>query len=141
MKKLRFGVGLKNIIYNETVDHALLNVRKSNMLMKVMMLTGIREMGMHEIPAPVIVNDTDVLIKMKTIGVCGSDVHYYNSGRIGSQVVKYPFPVGHEGAGQVIGIGPGVTHVKTGIELPLSLPCHVLNVISVLPEDTILVAN
>jgi L-iditol 2-dehydrogenase len=79
-----------------------------------MMLTGIRQMEMMEIPTPEIVNPTDVLIKMKTVGVCGSDVHYYVSGKIGSQVVKYPFPVGHEGAGVVEKVGKDVHLVKPG---------------------------
>lgn len=93
--------------------------------MKSMMLTGIRQMEMREVPDPMIVNDNDVLIKMKTIGVCGSDVHYYTTGKIGSQIVKYPFPVGHEGAGQVIKVGSGVTKVKPGdrIAIEPAMPC------------------
>lgn len=93
--------------------------------MKSMMLTGIRKMEMREVPDPVIINDTDVLIKMKTLGVCGSDVHYYTTGKIGSQVVKYPFPVGHEGAGQVIKTGRAVTRVKPGdrIAIEPAMPC------------------
>lgn len=79
-----------------------------------MMLTGIRQMEMQTLPMPQITNSTDVLIKMKSVGVCGSDVHYYTTGRIGSQIVKYPFPVGHEGAGEVVEIGSAVTHVKVG---------------------------
>lgn len=82
--------------------------------MKAMMLTGIRQMEMMEVPTPMIVNDTDVLVRMKVVAVCGSDVHYYVSGKIGSQVVKYPFPVGHECAGIVEKIGKGVTLVKPG---------------------------
>ena len=82
--------------------------------MKAMMLTGIRQMEMMDVPDPVIKNDTDVLIKMQTIGVCGSDVHYYVSGNIGSQVVKYPFTVGHEGAGVVAQVGADVVNVKVG---------------------------
>jgi L-iditol 2-dehydrogenase len=78
------------------------------------MLTGIREMEIMEVPDPMLVHDNDVLIKMKTIGVCGSDVHYYTSGKIGSQVVKYPFPVGHEGSGLVVKTGRAVTRVKPG---------------------------
>ncbi|MCK4747949.1 MAG: alcohol dehydrogenase catalytic domain-containing protein, partial [Bacteroidales bacterium] len=69
--------------------------------MKAMKLTGIREMKMMEVPTPAILNDNDVLIRMKILGVCGSDIHYYVSGKIGSQVVQYPFAVGHEGAGLV----------------------------------------
>ncbi len=93
--------------------------------MKTMMLTGIREMEMKEVPKPMIINDKDVLIKMKVVGVCGSDVHYYTTGKIGSQVVEYPFPVGHEGAGQVVEIGKKVTKVKPGdrIAIEPAMPC------------------
>ena len=82
--------------------------------MKSMMLTGIRQMEMKDTEKPVIMKDTDVLIKMKVVGVCGSDVHYYTTGKIGSQVVKYPFAVGHEGAGIVEETGKKVTRVKPG---------------------------
>jgi L-iditol 2-dehydrogenase len=90
-----------------------------------MMLTGIRQMEMRETPMPVIERDTDVLIKMKRLGVCGSDIHYYTTGRIGSQIVSYPFPVGHEGAGQVEQVGPSVTHVKPGdfVAIEPAMPC------------------
>lgn len=89
------------------------------------MLTGIRAMEMQEIPTPMIVNDTDVLIKIKVLAVCGSDVHYYVSGKIGSQVVQYPFPVGHECAGVVEKVGKGVTRVKSGdrIAIEPAMPC------------------
>jgi L-iditol 2-dehydrogenase len=93
--------------------------------MKAMMLTGIRQMEMKEIPVPVLSNDHDVKIKMSVVGVCGSDIHYYISGKIGSQVVKYPFPVGHEGAGIVVETGPSVTRVKPGdrIAIEPAMPC------------------
>jgi L-iditol 2-dehydrogenase len=93
--------------------------------MKAMMLTGIREMEMKEVPTPSILNDHDVLIRMKSLGVCGSDIHYYVSGKIGSQVVEYPFTVGHEGAGQVEDIGKGVTLVKPGdrVAIEPAMPC------------------
>lgn len=82
--------------------------------MKSMKLTGIRQMEMMEVPTPEIVNDDDVRIRMKTVGVCGSDVHYYETGQIGSQVVEYPFAVGHEGCGVVEAVGPAVTKVQPG---------------------------
>jgi L-iditol 2-dehydrogenase len=82
--------------------------------MNSMVLTGIRQMEMMEVPTPEVKNDNDVLIKMKAIGVCGSDIHYYVSGKIGSQVVNYPFPVGHEGAGEVVAVGSKVSRVKPG---------------------------
>jgi L-iditol 2-dehydrogenase len=82
--------------------------------MKSMMLTGIRQMEMKNVPDPMIVNDTDVLIRMERLGICGSDVHYYTTGRIGSQVVEYPFPVGHEGAGTIVKTGSAISQVKPG---------------------------
>ncbi len=93
--------------------------------MKAMMLTGIRQMEMLNVPTPAILNDKDVRIKMKTLGVCGSDIHYYVSGKIGSQVVQYPFTVGHEGAGEVEAVGTGVTMVKPGdrIAIEPAMPC------------------
>ena len=78
-----------------------------------------------EVPTPAILNDRDVLIRMKTLGVCGSDIHYYVSGKIGSQVVNYPYTVGHEGAGEVEAVGKGVSLVKPGdrIAIEPAMPC------------------
>jgi L-iditol 2-dehydrogenase len=93
--------------------------------MKSMMLTGIRQMEMIEIPEPLVRNPGDVKIKMSVVGVCGSDIHYFTKGKIGSQVVKYPFAVGHEGAGVVVETGKGVTKVRPGdiIAVEPSMPC------------------
>jgi L-iditol 2-dehydrogenase len=77
-------------------------------------LTGIEKIEIIDVPKPVIVNDNDVLIRMTVVGICGSDIHYYSTGRIGSQVVEYPFTVGHEGAGVVEAVGAAVTSVKPG---------------------------
>jgi len=93
--------------------------------MKSFVLTGIRQMKMVTVPDPKIERDTDVLIRMKIVGVCGSDVHYYTAGKIGSQVVEYPFPVGHESAGVVEKIGAKVSRVKEGdrIAIEPAMPC------------------
>lgn len=63
---------------------------------------------------PKIEKPTDVKIKVSVVGVCGSDIHYYSEGKIGSQVVKYPFPVGHECSGIIEEIGEEVSRVKVG---------------------------
>jgi L-iditol 2-dehydrogenase len=91
-----------------------------------MMLTGIRQMKMIEIPEPALTNPNDVKIKMSVVGVCGSDIHYYTKGKIGSQVVKYPFTVGHEGAGVVVETGSSVKRVKPGdaIAIEPAMPCR-----------------
>src|SRR5664280_3854675 len=93
--------------------------------MKAMMLTGIRKMEMKDIPEPQIINPNDVKIKMSVLGICGSDIHYYTQGQIGSQKVQYPFTVGHEGAGVVVETGESVTRVKTGdhIAIDPAMPC------------------
>lgn len=82
--------------------------------MKAAVLTGIRQMELREVPAPKLQTDTQVLIRIERVGVCGSDVHYYTTGRIGSQIVEYPYTVGHEAAGVVKQVGPAVDRVKPG---------------------------
>lgn len=93
--------------------------------MKAMRLIGLKQMSMFEIPAPKIKTDYDVLIRMTHVGVCGSDVHYFNNGRIGKQIAEYPFTVGHEGAGIVEAVGAKVTKVKAGdrIAIDPAMPC------------------
>jgi L-iditol 2-dehydrogenase len=94
--------------------------------MKAMMLTGIREMEMRDVPEPALVNSGDVKIRMKSVGICGSDIHYYTMGKIGTQRVIYPFTVGHEGAGEVIETGKAVDRVKPGdiVAIDPAMPCH-----------------
>jgi L-iditol 2-dehydrogenase len=93
--------------------------------MKAMMLTGIRKIDIKNIPEPVLVKPNDVKIKMTVLGICGSDIHYYTQGQIGSQKVNYPFTVGHEGAGVVVEVGPEVKKVKPGdcIAIEPAMPC------------------
>jgi L-iditol 2-dehydrogenase len=55
-----------------------------------------------ELPEPA---SGEVLVKMEYCGICGSDVHYYKDGRIGRTVVKFPFVLGHECAGEIVGVG------------------------------------
>ena len=93
--------------------------------MKAFQLTALRQMELREVPDPQIRSPHDVLIRMKAVGVCGSDIHYYLTGRIGSQVVRYPFTVGHEGAGEVVAVGEAVTRLKPGdaVALDPAMPC------------------
>jgi L-iditol 2-dehydrogenase len=94
--------------------------------MKAMSLTGIRKMVMTDIPEPVLKNPADVKIRMLAVGICGSDIHYYTQGRIGSQKVQYPFTVGHEGAGVVVEVGKSVKRVKPGDQVAIdpAMPCR-----------------
>lgn len=56
----------------------------------------------------------DVRIKLHTVGICGSDVHYYTHGRIGGFVVNEPMILGHEAAGTVTEVGADVTNLSVG---------------------------
>jgi len=64
-----------------------------------------------EVPKP---GPGEVLVAMKAVGVCGSDVHYYKAGRIGDYAVKEPMILGHECAGEIVELGEGVDNVKIG---------------------------
>lgn len=58
--------------------------------------------------------DDEVLIKIHSVGICGSDVHYYKHGYIGPFVVKAPMVLGHEAAGVVLAVGKHVRHLQLG---------------------------
>ncbi|XP_051800951.1 sorbitol dehydrogenase-like [Acanthochromis polyacanthus] len=63
------------------------------------------------IPEP---EPNEVLLQMHSVGICGSDVHYWQNGRIGDFVVKKPMVVGHEAAGRVVKVGSAVKHLNVG---------------------------
>ncbi|MDR3248282.1 MAG: NAD(P)-dependent alcohol dehydrogenase, partial [Treponema sp.] len=86
--------------------------------MKVAVMTDIGKMDFVErdIPKPA---SNEALIKLDCVGVCGSDLHYYESGRIGDFIVKTPFVLGHESGGVVVELGSEVTHLKVGDRVAL----------------------
>lgn len=70
---------------------------------------SIRNIELHEPLGP-----RDVRIALRVVGVCGSDVHYYEFGRIGNFIVKEPMVLGHEASGRVVEVGSEVKHLKVG---------------------------
>ncbi|HNQ38824.1 MAG TPA: alcohol dehydrogenase catalytic domain-containing protein [Prolixibacteraceae bacterium] len=82
--------------------------------MLAVQLTGIEEMALVEMNKPERSRDDEVLVRVKSVGVCGSDIHYYSEGQIGTQVVAYPFVVGHECSGVVESCGPAVKGLVPG---------------------------
>ncbi len=64
--------------------------------MKKITLTGKKKFEIVNSIKPEISKPDDVLLKIDTVGVCGSDMHYYKEGRIGDQVIDFPFVIGHE---------------------------------------------
>ena len=89
--------------------------------MKSMALTGLYEIGMISTPDPIIRNEGDVLIRVTHMGVCGSDMHYYTEGRIGSNRVEYPFVLGHEGSGVVEHTGNGARGLSKGQRIAIEI--------------------
>lgn len=86
--------------------------------MKVAVMTGIGQMGFEErdIPKP---KADEVLVRLDYVGICGSDLHYYETGAIGDYVVKPPFVLGHEPGGVVVETGANVHHLKPGDRVAL----------------------
>jgi L-iditol 2-dehydrogenase len=86
--------------------------------MKVAVMTGIGKMDFEErdIPEP---KPGEALVKIEYVGVCGSDLHYYENGRISDFVVNPPFVLGHESGGVVVEAGSGVKHLKPGDRVAL----------------------
>ncbi len=82
--------------------------------MRAALLTGIRKFEVKDIPPPSIKTETDILLRVLAAGICGSDIQYYASGRIGSDVVSFPFVVGHECMAEVEKTGDGVKRIKLG---------------------------
>ncbi|WP_375255817.1 NAD(P)-dependent alcohol dehydrogenase [Yoonia sp.] len=82
--------------------------------MQALVLERIGELAIREIELPDAMGTGDVKIAIDTVGVCGSDVHYYTHGKIGDFVVKEPMVLGHEGSGRVIEVGSEVRHLKVG---------------------------
>ena len=86
--------------------------------MKTAVMLGIGEMGFEERDIPQ-VKDDEVLVKLEYVGICGSDLHYYETGAIGDYVVEPPFVLGHEPGGIVVEVGKNVTHLKAGDRVAL----------------------
>ena len=83
-------------------------------MMRALVLEKQHELSLREIDLPDEVGPGLVKIKIHTVGVCGSDVHYYTHGKIGPFVVNAPMVLGHEAAGTIVEVGAGVTSLKVG---------------------------
>ncbi len=86
--------------------------------MKVAVMEGIGKMGFEERSIPVPKAD-EVLVKLDYVGICGSDLHYYETGAIGDYVVEPPFVLGHEPGGVVVEVGADVKHLQVGDRVAL----------------------
>ena len=92
--------------------------------MRSIVLTEPETFELDERPRP----DPDpdeVVVAIRHVGICGSDLHYYRHGRIGDFVVEDPLVLGHESAGEVVAVGAEVTDLAPGDEVALEpgVPC------------------
>ncbi|PIU23001.1 MAG: alcohol dehydrogenase, partial [Chloroflexi bacterium CG08_land_8_20_14_0_20_45_12] len=71
------------------------------------------QIKIQDAPQPVVGNGK-LLVQVKKVGICGSDVQYFKNGRIGEQIVSSSFIIGHEAAGEVVEIGPNVVNFTVG---------------------------
>ena len=77
--------------------------------MRALVLERQRELSLRDIDLDQELGPNDVRIKIHTVGICGSDVHYYTHGRIGPFIVDEPMVLGHEASGTVVEVGSKVT--------------------------------
>jgi L-iditol 2-dehydrogenase len=93
--------------------------------MQVSVLRGIGQVDIEERPVPEPAAD-EVVVEVGSVGVCGSDVHYYEHGRIGPYVVDSPLVLGHEAGGVVTATGSGVTTLEVGqrVSIEPGVPCR-----------------
>ncbi|KAK2581767.1 hypothetical protein KPH14_002246 [Odynerus spinipes] len=88
-------------------------------------LYGINDIRLEQ--TPIEEPDTnEVLIEMSCVGICGSDVHYLERGRIGDFILREPMIIGHEAAGVVAKLGKNVKHLKVGdrVAIEPGVPCR-----------------
>jgi L-iditol 2-dehydrogenase len=76
-------------------------------------LHGIGDIRIEERPEPS-AGPGQVIVEVGAVGICGSDVHYYEQGRIGDYVVREPMIIGHEAAGTIVAAGNGVDPARVG---------------------------
>lgn len=93
--------------------------------MKAMYLEEPGKIIEKDIPKPVI-DEEELLVEIKQVGVCGSDIEYYETGKIGEFVVEEPLILGHESAGVVADIGKNVENFEIGdrVALEPGIPCR-----------------
>jgi D-xylulose reductase len=82
--------------------------------MKALILEKVKQLSLRDIKIVETLGPRDVRIAINNVGICGSDLHFYQHGRIGPFAVKEPLVLGHEASGTVIEVGADVRHLKIG---------------------------
>lgn len=89
-------------------------------------LNSIQNVSFEDRPVPALRNDHEVRIHIAQTGICGSDVHYWQRGRIGDFILTSPIVLGHESAGTVVEVGSAVKNLKIGdrVAIEPGTPCR-----------------
>ncbi len=80
-------------------------------MMDTWVLYGKKDIRPERRPVPAVKND-EVLIKVKQVGICGSDLAYYHNGKVGDYAPSRPFVLGHEFSGDIVDVGSEVISLK-----------------------------
>src|SRR5215203_1651306 len=85
---------------------------------KAAVMHDTHDVRLEDVPVPE-PGPNEVLVEIRAVGVCGSDIHYYEEGRIGSFVVEEPLVLGHESMGTVVALGDNATRHEVGDRVTL----------------------
>lgn len=100
------------------------------------MLQSVQNVSFENREVPRLRDEHDVRVHIEQTGICGSDVHYWQRGRIGDFILNSPIILGHESAGTVVEVGNKVTNLKVGdrVAIEPGVPCrqYVFSVLSLL---------
>jgi glutathione-independent formaldehyde dehydrogenase len=90
-------------------------------IMKALVYNGPRDVSVKKVPDPKIEQPNDVVVKITTTNICGSDLHMYE----GRTDFKPGSIFGHENTGEVVEVGPGISRIKKGdqVSLPFNIGC------------------
>ncbi len=93
--------------------------------MKAARLHGRRDIRVDDLPDPGPPGPGEVLLAVRAVGLCGSDIHYYSHGRIGEAAITTPLVMGHEPAGEVLAVGDNVANLRRGMLVAIdpAVPC------------------
>ncbi|KAF2093047.1 GroES-like protein [Rhizodiscina lignyota] len=89
-------------------------------------LRKVKDVAIEQRGVPKLRSDHDVLVHVAQTGICGSDVHYWQRGRIGDFILNSPIILGHESSGTVAEVGPAVKNLKVGdrVTIEPGVPCR-----------------
>lgn len=96
---------------------------------RAFVLQSIKNVSFEDRPVPQLRDEHDVRVYIEQTGICGSDVHYWQRGRIGDFILNSPIVLGHESAGTIVEVGSKVKNVRVGdrVAIEPGVPCRRCN--------------